>query len=278
MKLACNYYAETEALAREGRIDIDYFKFPALGFQMDVLNDLGTFAAFAEKVSEVKPILLHHLHPGTHDLSSPKFARGFDFAAVNELLRVSGTPGISLHPSMGKPAVREGRLVQTIAGNLRFLREQFPGLAFVSVENPPDPKFGALVRPEVLSEIIHEAGCFFLLDISHAWCAARLLGMELWEYLSRLPLEKVYEIHINGWAEKDGDKMCHVKINEEGYEILGELLGRCQPEIITIEYGRPNDRIGCGCPVMRPGEMNRRAMKEIAEQAGRVREMMRKFG
>ena len=56
MKLACNYYPETEELVRAGKIDIDYFKFPALGYQMDVLYDLRAFKAFVEKAGAVRPI------------------------------------------------------------------------------------------------------------------------------------------------------------------------------------------------------------------------------
>jgi len=71
MKIACNYYPETEQLFDEKVIDIDYFKFPALGFQMPLMEDLDAFESFCAKLTVKRPILLHGLYPVPHDLSSP---------------------------------------------------------------------------------------------------------------------------------------------------------------------------------------------------------------
>jgi len=275
MQLACNYYAETEALVRAGRIDIDYFKFPALPFQMAHWNWRGA-ENFMAALRQVRPVLYHGLHPLPHELASPTFVRDFDAKAVRRLLAITQTPGISLHPTLRlvDPAISARQLVETIAANLRFVRETVPGLAFVSVENSPSLKFGPLIQPEVITEIVRQSGCAFLLDISHAYCASRALGVGFREYLKQLPLKDVYEIHINGWAEKDGATMCHVKINDTGYAVLAELLEVCEPEIVTIEYGRHNDRIGCGCPVMTPEGGNAQAADEIIEQVGKIREIL----
>ena len=247
MKLACNYCPEAEALVREGKIDIDYFKIPALDCQADLLNDPVTSEEFARRAGVMRPVLLHGLYP-----------------SMDRLVRLTGTPGISFHPDLGSSAVNG------VVAKVRSLQEKYARLDFVSAENS-----GAIeAQPLALSEIVRQSGCTFLLDISHAYCAARRLGLDFRAYLSLLPMERIYEIHINGWAEKGGDIMCHIKINELGYQVLKELLTVCSPKIITIEYGRHDDRIGCGCPVIRPGEMNTAAMEEIAEQVGRVREII----
>jgi len=249
MKLACNYYPETEALVREGKLDIDYFKFPGLAFQMDVLRSAEAFQPFVERVAPLRPILLHGVYPD-----------------MERLIALSRTPGVSLHPDAGPI----GDVIQT----LQRVRETYATLDFVSVENLDSLRFGALIQPEVITEIVARSGCSFLLDVSHAFTAARRLGEDFRAYLAKLPLEHIYEIHINGWLEKGNDIMCHVKIHEQGYEILWELLAVCAPKIITIEYGRHDDRIGCGCPVMRPDVMNAQAMEEIIEQVGRIREII----
>jgi len=250
MKLACNYYPETEALVREGRIGIDYFKFPALGYQLDMLKDAEAFAGFIERVSAVRPMLLHGLYPD-----------------MERLIARSGTPGISFHPSAGKTKLN----TETVVGIIRFLKESYGHLEFISVENSGD---FIEANPQLLSEIVYQSGCSLLLDVSHAWCAARRLGLDFLDYLAKLPLDRVHEIHINGWVEKGGDIMCHVKIHEQGYAILKALLPVCRPKIVTIEYGRDDDRLGCGCPILRPGELNAAAMEEIVEQVERVKEMI----
>jgi len=247
MKLACNYCPEAERLVREGRIDVDYFKIPALDGQARLMNDPGASEAFAAGAGMARPVLLHGLYP-----------------SMERLVRLTGTPGISFHPDLG------GSMVNGVVAKVRSMREKYAHLEFISAENS-----GAIeAQPLVLSEIVRQSGCTFLLDISHAYCASRRLGMGIWDYLAQLPLERLHEIHINGWAEKGGDIMCHVKTNEQGYAILKELLTVCSPKIITIEYGREDDRLGCGIPIMRPGEMNERAMEEIVEQVERIREII----
>lgn len=247
MKLACNYCPEAELLVREGRIDVDYFKFPALEYQVGLLHDLNAFEEFAAQVAALRPILLHGLYPD-----------------MDRLVAASKTPGLSFHPELDKCAADD------IIACIQSLQKTYAHLDFVSVENS-----GAIeAQPLTLSEIVRRSGSTFLLDISHAYCTSRRLGLDIWDYLSKLPLDRIYEIHINGWIEKGGDIMCHVKTNEAGYQILKELLSVCEPQIITVEYGRENDRIGCGCPVLRPGEMNAAAMEEIVEQVERIRKII----
>ena len=250
MKLACNWLPETERLVREGRIDIDFFKFPALGSHMDILNDAQAFEALAGRVTALRPILLHGIYPD-----------------MDRLLRLTKSPGISFHPgSEDEPMDHEG-----IADTVQRLRERYRSLDFIAVENMPNLRFGRLIQPEVIAEIVERAGCEFLLDISHAYCAAHCLGEDFRSYIFRLPLDRVSEIHINGWVEKGDGRMCHVKTNEAGYQILGELLQKCSPRMITIEYGREDDRLGVGIPVIEPGRQNEQAMDEIEEQVKRIR-------
>ena len=81
------------------------------------------------------------------------------------------------------------------------------------------------------------------------------------------------EIHINGWITTQNDVMCHTKINHEGYQALEYVLEYCMPHIITVEYGRHNDRIGAGVPVMSLEQINKQAKDEIEEQIYRIREI-----
>lgn len=278
MKLACNYYAETEQLVRDGVIDIDYFKFPSLGYQMGIMEEhrAAEFELFMERITSLKPVLLHGLYPAPHDLCSPTLSREFDFNTVNRLLDATKTPGISLHTGLSVPdsALPIKALINTIVSNILFIKRHYAHLDFLRIENLDSLRYGELINPDIISEIINEAGCGFLLDVSHAYCASRQRGETFWDYIRRLPLYSVYEIHMNGWLEKNGDIMCHVNIHDEGYEILERILGCCEPKILTIEYGRHNDRIGAGVPVISPDVINERAKAEIAIQAERIRRLI----
>ena len=71
--------------------------------------------------------------------------------------------------------------------------------------------------------------------------------------------------------------MAHTKIHEEGYELLEEVLSRTKPRIVTLEYGRGDDRLGAGIPLMKPVVCNERAMEEIEEQVGRLRKLIGRY-
>jgi len=278
MKLACNYYPETEELVNQGKIDIDYFKFPALVYQMGILESCNKdeFEEFTSRVTKIKPILFHGLFPTPHDLSSPTLINNFDFDTVNRLIELTKTPGISFHPSLVPidNSIPINDTLNNIINNINFIKQHYSNLDFISVENLDSLRYGELINPKIISQIINEAGCDFLLDISHAFCSSLCKGEDFHDYLYKLPLDKVYEIHINGWILKDRAIMCHTKINETGYDILKELLGYCNPKIITIEYGRNNDKLGVGIPLLTPGKINIDVENEIIEQVNKIKQII----
>jgi len=276
MKLACNYYPEAEQLLDENIITPHYFKFPAVGFQMDILKDLAAFEAFCQRVTAKRPILLHGLAPIPHDLSVPSLRKSFQADTAQRLIDWTHTPGLSFHPTLSAipddAAFR--RAFAAAVENAGFLKEKYAHMDFVSLENLDTARWGDFLRPEVMTRLIAETGCDFLLDISHAFCAARHLELPVMDYIKALPLEKTVEIHINGWAVNEKGVMCHLKIHEEGYALLAEVLQHCAPKIVTVEYGRHDDRIGVGCPLMSADKINEEAKKEIAEQLHRIREIL----
>ena len=276
MKIACNYYLETEQLFDEGSIDLDYFKYPGEGFHMGIMDDLDVFEAFCDNLTAKRPILLHGVYPAPHDLASPSLQANFNDKIVNRLIKITKTPGLSFHPTLSQlpndvPFVKT---LGTIIDNAVFIKEKYSDMDFVAIENVDTIRWGDLIKPENITQLINETECDFLLDIGHAFCASRAIGEDFRTYLSKLPLQKVSEIHINGWVETDNDIMGHLKINDLGYQILKELLNECSPQIITIEYGRDYDRIGLGCPLMAPDKINDDAKKEIVEQISKIKKLV----
>lgn len=280
MKFACNYYQETEQLLDENKIDIDYLKYPGLGFQMPLMEDLDAYETFCDRVTKKRPILLHGLYPAPHDLSSPTLQESFDSETANRLISMTKTPGLSFHPAISKIAtdIPFHKTLSCIIENAIFIKEKYRNMDFVSIENCDSIQWGDLIKPQTINELITESGCEFLLDISHAYCASRLLGIPFHDYLRSLPLKDIVEIHINGWITTQNDVMCHTKINEEGYEALDLILSFCNPKIITIEYGRHNDRINSGVPVLTLEKVNEMAKIEIEEQVFRIRKLCTKKG
>ena len=280
MKIGCNYYLETEQLFDEGMIELDYFKYPAEIFHMDIMADLDAFEDFCGRLTAKRPILLHGLYPAPHDLSSPDLRADFDDKIAGRLIKMTKTPGVSFHSTLSRLAgdIDFAGIFGIIKDNAKFLRDKYADMEFVSIENADYMRqWGSLIRAEVITELINETGCDFLLDVSHAYCASSDIGVDFHDYLKALPLDKVVEVHINGWIENENGRMCHTIINEEAYQALHEVLQHCRPKFITVEYGRPNDRIGSGCPVMLPDKINHEAKKEIIEQISKIKKIAGKI-
>jgi uncharacterized protein (UPF0276 family) len=277
MKLACNYCLEAERLLDEKTIDFDYFKYPAQGFDMKRMGNLEIFEEFCNKLTMKRPILLHGFYPSPHDLSSSTLQIDFNDEIANRLIKATKTPGLSVHPTLSKiPAdVPFESIFPTIISNAKFLKEKFAYMDFMSLETLDHiDRWGDLLKPETTKRLLDETGCDYLLDISHAYYASRGLNIKFFDYLKMLPLEKTVEIHINGWVETEKGLMSHTKINDEAYEALREVLQYCKPQIITLEYGRPDDRVGAGCPIISPDMINNDAKNEIIEQITKIREII----
>lgn len=91
----------------------------------------------------------------------------------------------------------------------RALRESFTALQTivpdVGCENSVfyfhvgDP----LDEPGFLRDALSLPRTHLLLDLHNVWTNARNLGFDAWEYVSRLPLDKVIEIHVSGGTDSD---------------------------------------------------------------------------
>lgn len=269
IKLACNYYPEVVELIRDGLINVDIIKFPALGYQMSVFDDINDFSVLANEINTLRPLMLHGIGPDFLNIGSSGFIADIDDRKekTKRIIDLTGINGISNHLTVEDKTRSREENKSIIKRNIGHLKEVFPNKEFYSFENVDSIKqFGICVEPEFITEIIKETDSDFLLDISHAYCVSKELGVNFYEYLKRLPLDKIYEVHLNGWIENGAEIMCHTKINESGYEALEWVLARCDAKIVTLEYGRHNDRLNAGIPIMSPSEINKKAKEEIACQ------------
>ncbi|WDV46617.1 DUF692 family protein [Clostridiaceae bacterium M8S5] len=276
MLIGCNYHEETVRLVKENKIDIDYYKFPALGYQMDVFDspDLIELKKLANRLKQTKPINLHGLNPSLHNICSKTFIEDLDVDIVRELIDICELKGLSIHLDGSDINDTRAELLERVVNNIRYVKNTFNDLEFFALENIGLLRNPFVYEADFISEIIQQSDADFLLDISHAYVAAKSLKIDIWDYMKVLPLDRVYEIHINGWIEKGSQIMAHTKIHEEGYRLLKQVLDISKPKMITIEYGRHNDRINSGCPVMKKDVINVRAMDEIEEQVIRIRRIL----
>ena len=199
---------------------------------------------------------------------------------IIDLVELTRTPWTSEHIGFGVPGVTLDEALITQAASSLLSRDQaldnivryaralavrlpvplllenipyFPNLAHVHV-----------CEADFVSSVLHETGCGLLLDLAHARASADVLGLDVREYLSALPLGRAVELHLSGprpLAELDmrrqrlvrenaasiADRIdfgehnlvdAHEAMQQEDYDLLNWVLDRTKPRAISLEYFR----------------------------------------
>jgi uncharacterized protein len=269
---ACNYLLEAAELLKEKAVTFDYFKYPSLIY--DVQQTLPEFLAKLDRIVALKPVLFHGLFPNQPNICHPCFQESFHSAPVKDICARSRPPGISFHFDGAVVDQNRREIIKTAVSNVIFLKETFPEAQFIAIENPENRPNPLLVDPEVIREVILETKTSLLLDIGHANRSAGERGETLWEYISKLPMDHIQELHLGGWVLHHQQQMGHLKIQAELYELIRKLINDFPVQIVTLEYGREIDKLGTGCPLVNAHQPNPAAKEEIREQLLRLVEMV----
>ena len=108
----------------------------------------------------------------------------------------------------------------------------------------PTNKYALEILAENICEILALTDTAFLLDIAHARVVASVFGLDVCKYISRLPLEKVAQIHISGPRDRNGYLFdAHEDLCEEDYSLLEWVLARTNPQVVTLEYFKDRERL-----------------------------------
>ena len=101
-----------------------------------------------------------------------------------------------------------------------------------------------------LAQVLQRTGCALLLDVNNVHVSCTNHGLEPWTYLSELPLERVQEIHLAGFAEEVDEDGQPLLIDTHGapvaqavwtlYEQVLQALGRPVPTLIERDNNIPD--------------------------------------
>jgi uncharacterized protein (UPF0276 family) len=266
MEFAVNYSQATSELLQEGQVEIDRFKCPSWpDLIATVQKDYSLYVHFSLRA-----------YKGTGDVIDMETGQPVNWEGVEKLLAQTGTPNVNVHlaPSAKDyqdvpvdtvdPAQAE-MLADHMIRDVHAVVERF-GPERVIVEND-HPQQGKLLRPtylpEVICRVVEEIGCGFLLDVSHARLAALDLGMDVREYVAKLPTDRIREMHVAGvqrfdarWVEAarrfgideatiagfSGCLVDHLPMTDEDWSFLAWTMEQvhdgtwAQPWIVTFEY------------------------------------------
>jgi uncharacterized protein (UPF0276 family) len=266
MELAINYSPQAAKLLSAGRIQLDYFKCPG---QPDLVAEAGTYTQ----------VVVHfNLDAGPGELQDA------DWEVTTRLIDQTKTPFVNLHlapyssdfPGIAPDNPTQAQTTQIVKRMLEDLEvaiDRF-GAERVIVENIPYRGANGVtlrpgVDPEIIGQIIAEADCGFLLDISHARIAAHHLGESEHNYMDRLPCHRLKELHFTGLHSINGRLQDHLPILESDWPALKWVLERirsgdwARPWLLTFEYGGVGEKYA-----------TRSDPTVIAEQVPRLKELI----
>ena len=135
--------------------------------------------------------------------------------------------------------------------------------------------------PEFITKVVEECDTGFLFDIGHARVAAERLGIPFDEYVARLPMDRVVELHLAGSMKlKDGKLVAnHSKMNEEDYEFTKMALQKYPTiQTVTLEYGPiVKYDLAESCVEVSADSINQEVKAEVIEQLTKLNEIMRDY-
>jgi len=277
MKLAINYSPQAEALAAQGAVDFDLFKCPP-SWDPVVPQHAPDLLARARAT---RPIYLHFpLHAGNNSL------RTTDWGQIEEALAQTETPFVNVHlqadakdfpgtatataapqdrEAVGNALIRDVLLVTRRFGPERVIVENVP------YRGPEGGRLAPCVDPDVIRRVVEETGCGLLLDLAHARLTCLALGLDAREYVARLPVSHLRELHVTG-AQSDGQRLRDsMPMGDEDWDIVEWAMGCigdghwAKPWALAFEYG------GVG-----PNLAWRSEASVIAEQLPRLKELLAK--
>ena len=216
------------------------------------------------------------------NIAEKDFFEYCDIAKTKECYNLSKTPYISFHINCSKGNLQnEFEALDVIKENVSRLRKEFN--KDIILENVPafrsrKEEYNFYAKPEFISKVINETNSGFLFDISHARVAADVLNIPFDEYVKRLPMDKLVEIHLAGSMKDDkGLVDNHSKMNDEDYLFLEELLKTSKTlKVVTLEYGTIECKKINDCPTVNYGRVNLKAKEEVYEQLIKLKEMLGK--
>lgn len=236
IELGCNYSPQLITLLKSGKVDMEWIKVSRWDNYQDECKD-----AF-----QYKPILLHiYPHAGKGNFDK------VDWEQINYYITEYKSPHIAIHlsspPSDWNRPVWDYEVIERMINNIKMWSNNVK--VPLLIENVPYFGFKETLRcatdPEVIKEICEQTQVGLLLDIAHARIASCYRQETITDYIRKLPLSVVEEIHVNAPGidpEVGYFRDLHSEMQEIDYLLLDEVLSLSSPKIVTIEYGGTGDR------------------------------------
>jgi len=233
MKLAVNYSNPLIRLLKRKAVQVDLIKCP-------------DWEGMLKEVQPYGPITIHYdLEVGLGNTLNADFSRIINYKNITQ------TPHVNTHlvtPRYFDPnSEEELRKINHLWREEIQLMIDHLGTDEVALEHYPYTSANIHIRPavdsKVFNQVIQDTGCMFLLDLAHARITADTLGMDVKDYINKLPIDRLVEMHITGIKPYGGVLTDHFELDHEDWSVLAWSLDQIRmghwrkPRIIAFEYG-----------------------------------------
>jgi uncharacterized protein (UPF0276 family) len=241
IKLAVPDRPLTRRLIATGEIVVDYLETtgPRADTAIDALPD--------------QPFLVHN-SVWNWSLAHPAAMEQQNVVPVTlDMIEGLHAPWLSVHLGFGaaevvfdgwmKPAsapLPRDQLFEIICHNVRALAQALPVPFLIeNLDYNPGGAYDFVCDPDFIADVLAETGVGFLLDTAHARVSAARLGFGTDDYLSRLPLDRVQQLHVSGPRWREGTLVdTHDPLLDEDDDLLESLLRITSPRVLTLEYDK----------------------------------------
>jgi uncharacterized protein (UPF0276 family) len=233
VELAINHSPQAAELLAHGAIRLDRFKCP-------------DWPDMIARASAQASVYVHFpLEAG------PRQPREVNLDTIAAMIEQTHTPQVNTHlVAFADDAQTPRQIEDQMLRHLSSLADRFGAERIIAENIPyhadkrvPKQYAPACVDPELISRVIERIGCGLLLDISHARISADSLGVDAHEYIERLPVARLRELHVTGMQRIDGVLIDHMGLARDDWphvESAIERIGRGawgRPWCLAFEYG-----------------------------------------
>lgn len=208
------------------------------------------YPGFKPSIEEFKSIpkldnklLLHGIIPSSGSIFDEHLCDNIDYWA--EVFKKNNNKLVSLHFYYEDKFCSVDKLEEICYNNITRIRKVLPGIPII-IENVPYQygNHSFCFDPDVINYYCNKYDLGLLLDIPHLCVYAGNNNLDVDEYLTKLPLNKIREIHISGYYLGNNGKYIdtHFECFDRIYKFYKKVLNMTNTvEMTTLEYPVYND-------------------------------------
>ncbi|MEM9458338.1 MAG: DUF692 domain-containing protein [Myxococcota bacterium] len=206
----------------------------------------GRQPARLEQLAERFPIICHGLMMSlgsTDPFEDDYFANlkafldRYDPPWHSDHLCWSGLHGAMLHDLLPLPFTTG--VAQRIARRVREARDRLQRpMAVENISWYMRVGHSTMDEPEFITEILERADCGLLLDVNNVFVNAQNHGFNPYDWLRRIPLERVLQLHVAGHESWDETLLVDTHgatVKDEVYDMMAWVIERVGPRPVLLE-------------------------------------------